>query len=360
MNILYISNLSGNLWAGPNNSVPAQIKAQSKLDNVFWYNVNKNIIPTWDGLYHNLLEFPSGLLADLPKPFNQPDIAVIEEVYCHPFSKIIADLNNNNIPYVVIPRSTLTERAQKHKYLKKILGNVIYFNKMLKQAAAIQYLTYQEYIESGDKWNKNNFIIPNGISIKEKDNAINREDKITISYIGRVEIYQKGLDLLVDAISRNQDFLRQQRCVVDIYGPDRENSVEKLTGIIKEKGIGDIVELKGAIFGQEKERALLKSDIFIMTSRFEGHPMGLIEALSYGLPCIVTPGTNMAEEIKEYDAGWVADEDVASISDKLELAVLERQLWEEKQKKARKLAEQYSWDSLAQKSHEKFIEIVKR
>ena len=30
MNVLYISNLTGNLFAGPNNSVPAQIKAQSK------------------------------------------------------------------------------------------------------------------------------------------------------------------------------------------------------------------------------------------------------------------------------------------------------------------------------------------
>ena len=37
MNVLYISKLTGNLFAGPNNSVPAQIKAQSKIDNVFWY-----------------------------------------------------------------------------------------------------------------------------------------------------------------------------------------------------------------------------------------------------------------------------------------------------------------------------------
>ena len=32
MNILYISKLSGNMWAGPNNSVPAQIMAQTKFD----------------------------------------------------------------------------------------------------------------------------------------------------------------------------------------------------------------------------------------------------------------------------------------------------------------------------------------
>ena len=45
MNILFISKLSGNLWAGPNNSIPAQVKAQSRIDNVFWYNLNNTKRP---------------------------------------------------------------------------------------------------------------------------------------------------------------------------------------------------------------------------------------------------------------------------------------------------------------------------
>ena len=358
MNILYVSNLTGDLWAGPNNSVPAQIKAQAKLDNVFWYNVNKNIIKEWGALYHNLLEYPSEKLADLPHPFNKPDIAVIEQLYCYPFSKIVSDLQKNKIPYVVIPRSSLTERAQKHKHLKKILGNLVYFKRILKQAAGIQYLTSQEYLESGDKWNKNNFIIPNGISIK-KEEIYSEGDNIIISYIGRIDIYQKRLDLLMDAISINQQIFRDKKCLFRIFGPNRDNSVEKLTRIIQQKGIGDLVELHGAIFGNEKEDALRKSNLFIMTSAFEGHSMGLIESLSYGLPCIITPGTNMANEVREYNAGWTADEDALSVSEKIKLAIQERESWDEKRKNARKLAEQYSWDSLAQKSHEEFKRIIK-
>ena len=100
MNVLYISNLTGNLFAGPNNSVPAQIKAQSKRDNVFWYNINDIKREEWKEINcYNLKDYPSGRLKDLPKPFNKPDIAVIEEFYCFPFCKIIKDINENNIPY---------------------------------------------------------------------------------------------------------------------------------------------------------------------------------------------------------------------------------------------------------------------
>lgn len=40
MNILYISKLDGRPWMGPTYSVPNQVKAQSKYDNVFWYNLS--------------------------------------------------------------------------------------------------------------------------------------------------------------------------------------------------------------------------------------------------------------------------------------------------------------------------------
>ena len=72
MNVLYISNLTGNLFAGPNNSVPAQIKAQSKRDNVFWYNINDIKREEWKEINcYNLKDYPSGRLKDLPKPFKK-------------------------------------------------------------------------------------------------------------------------------------------------------------------------------------------------------------------------------------------------------------------------------------------------
>ena len=48
MNILYISYLDGSKYVGPTYSVPMQIEAQSKCDNVFWYNLRKDGLKEWD------------------------------------------------------------------------------------------------------------------------------------------------------------------------------------------------------------------------------------------------------------------------------------------------------------------------
>ena len=72
MNILYISNLSGNLFAGPNNSVPAQISAQALSDNVFWYNLNHIKREEWKSIgCCNFDDYPTGRLKDLPLPFSK-------------------------------------------------------------------------------------------------------------------------------------------------------------------------------------------------------------------------------------------------------------------------------------------------
>lgn len=361
MNILYISNLTGNLWAGPNNSVPAQVEAQSKIDNVFWYNLNRVKRSEWmdRGIpVYNMEDYPSGRLKDLPAPFDKPDIVIIEEVYCHPFSRIIYDIQKSNVPYIVIPRSTLTKKAQKHHQWKKIIGNFLYFNQMLRRAAGIQYLTQKEFDESGVKWNKNTFIIPNGIYLPHKKKMYFNSGSIKATYIGRYEIYQKGLDLLLEGVYLAKKKLRESNFKLSMYGVDQEGSIQKMEDLILQYGISDIVSIYGSVVGEDKEKVLLDSDVFIMTSRFEGFSMGLIEALAYGIPCAVTEGTNMGNIIRNCNAGWELSsigKSLVYIADglKRDYTVLRT-----KSQMAIQLAERYSWEKVAQQSHCIYNDIV--
>ena len=363
MNVLFVSHLDGNLWKGPNNSIPAQIAAQAKQDHVLWFNTHKETPARWkeQGLpILTPIDIPSGSLGDLPAPFNHPDIVVIEEIYPHRFSRIIRDVQKNHIPYIIIPRSQLTHQGQQKKPLKKWLGNLIYYKRLVSKAAAVQYLTNQEKQDSGEKWNKNSFVLPNGIFMQNMYAKTFSSDKIQAVYIGRLEKYQKGLDLLVQAIARLQDKLRETHFTLALYGPDYGATQTYLLDLIHQHALKQIISLRPAVFKEEKDQALRKADVFVMTSRFEGHPMGLIEALAYGLPCIATTGTNMREEIEKFDAGWTADNTVDSIAAALTKMLEERDQFAKKEQNARALAAQYDWDEIARRSHQIYKGILEK
>ena len=185
----------------------------------------------------------------------------------------------------------------------------------------------------------------------------NQGDSIKCVSIGRIEPYQKGLDMLIEACSTIKDQLNQSNCTIDIYGPDVENKRQFLEKELLRYGLGSIVKFHDSVYGKEKEEILQNSDVFIMTSRFEGHPMALIEALSFGLPVVATEGSNMKNEIELYDAGWTADNNIKSISDALLKMSFEVDC-NKKSSNATELSKNYSWNKIAEKSHKEFMKII--
>lgn len=363
MNILFLSNLDGEIHRGPNNSVPAQIYAQSKIDNVLWFNVCEKSPLRWkeQGLpILTIKDVPSCRLRDFPTPFNKPDLIVFEQFYS--FAKkifLLKSIIKSKIPYIIIPRGELTNKAQNQKFLKKRIANLLFFYKFAKYATAIQYLTKQEQFDSGNKWNKKSFISSNGVSLPSLGSKIFNINKIRVVYIGRIDKYHKGLDLLIEACNKIQTSLRNFNFTIELYGTDRINDTPSLCNLIDKYNLKDIFSFEPAVFGEDKIKILQKADVFIMTSRFEGHPMGLIEALAYGLPCLVTTGTNMREEITNFNAGWTADTTVDSIAKALKKMISERSLFEQKSTNAKKLAIQYDWNKIAKKSHEIYKKIIR-
>ena len=97
--------------------------------------------------------------------------------------------------------------------------------------------------------------------------------------------------------------------------------------LVKDNQIEDLISLNPEITGEDKEAELLDADIFIQTSRHEGMPMGILEAMSYGLPCIVTEGTSLKEAVNCNCMGWGADISVADITNALMTAIEEKDEW---------------------------------
>lgn len=367
MNLLYISNLSNNIDAGLNWSVPASVKAQQQYDNVLWVDLTKNAFQEhWKQVsaYHNIKEFGGRIALNvLPIPFNRPDCVIFEGFYYVEHIVFARELYKNNIPYIIIPRGSLTETAFMNggllKRLKKCVAHWLLFDRFIYKATAVQYLTKEEQIQSEKKYHIKSFIIPNGVVIPENNKEM-FSDGIKGVFIGRQDIFQKGLDILFDAISDLSADLRKANFNLDIYGPPRYD-VEKVSELIRTKSIGDIVvNHKRGVGGVEKQQALLNADVFFLTSRFEGHPMGLIEALSYGLPVFITRGSNMLEEVDEYDAGWTCEIEKESVVSAFRRMLQEKHRFTEKSSNARLLASNYGWNMLAATFHKELKTLINK
>lgn len=356
MNILYISNLSTNIAAGLNWSVPATVYAQSKIDNVFWLNLSNVEMKHWlsTNVFHNLNEFGDKLtLSSLPDPFNYPDIVVFEGFYHPRDPKLAKELRKKQIPYIIVPRSALTKQAQNSSFTKKIkkyIANKLIFRPYTKRALAIQYLTKCEREDSGSIWNECSFIVPNGFNTPKLKKTSFSSNGIKIVFIGRLDCYQKGLDELLKACKIGKEFFINNHIQFDLYGPSRYD-YEKIREFIVDNNLNIFVRLHPEITGAEKEQILLISDLFIMPSRFEGHPMGLIEALNYGLPALVTKGTNMCDEVTLFDAGWCCEVNAESIVHSIKCIYNDKRSLSSKGNNARYLGELYDWDKIAIKFH---------
>lgn len=362
MNILFISKLDGRSWAGPTYSVPNQVHAQSEYDNVLWYNLYTRNHPEWVSsewenlpYYCDLIDYPNAKISELPPPFNKPDLIVVEQFYCYAKTSIPRQLKKGNIPYIIIPRGELTKAAQKRKSLKKTIFNFLYYKKFAFNAASIQYLTKQEMEDSGDKWNDRALIVPNGVKLPEVTKEEFSTDSVNAVVIGRIEPYQKGLDLLIDACEGCKKRMIDAGMTIRIYGPDRVGRLAEMKKMLYEKKLEDIISFHDAVYDDDKIQVLLKTDVFIIPSRFEGHPTALIEALSYGIPALVTTGANMREEIEEYNAGWGADVTVESIQKAILKIIDESGEFQKRGKNARNLAKKYAWNGLAKVSHDKYM-----
>lgn len=293
----------------------------------------------------------------LPKPFDKPDLAVFQECYRPVYLRIAENLRKNGIPYIIVPHGELGKEAQRKKHLKKVAANLLLFDRFTQKAQAIQCLSEREL--KGTSFGKRKFIATNGVVIPQKRKESFNKDGVKIVFIGRLDAYHKGLDLLIEAIRLSKPALKETNCRVALFGPDYAGRYENVKRLIQENEVQDLVFLNHEIFGDEKINKLLDSDIFIQTSRFEGMPLGILEAMSYGLPCLVTEGTSLGSIISEANAGWVAKTDAEDIAVCIQKAVFDRSKWMEYGINARKaVQEKFSWDAVAEDTVKQYRSMI--
>ncbi|GAA1510888.1 hypothetical protein GCM10009677_49740 [Sphaerisporangium rubeum] len=117
--------------------------------------------------------------------------------------------------------------------------------------------------------------IPNAVSAAGREPT--RHENPVVVAAGRL-VAQKGFDMLIPAFRQVADANPAWELRVFGSGPKEE----RLTGLIKEHGLQDNVHLMGRT--QNLPEELAGASIYVLSSRFEGLPMVMIEAMNHALP----------------------------------------------------------------------------
>lgn len=103
---------------------------------------------------------------------------------------------------------------------------------------------------------------------------------VLLGLLGR----NKGVYDLLDVLAeRKQEFEGKLQLLLGGNG-----EVEKVQGIVKERGLESLVKYEGWVSGEKKARLLNSADAYVLPSYYEGVPISILEAESYGLPIIST------------------------------------------------------------------------
>lgn len=147
---------------------------------------------------------------------------------------------------------------------------------------------------------------------------------LTLLFLGRIA-QQKGLDCILAALKSLKERGVGFRLVMAGRGPDEERYLPRFRELL-----GEEFRFLGVVTGREKSDLLKTCHLFLLPSFFEGLPMALLEAMSFGVVPVTTRVGSLGYVIDEGENGLFVDrarpEQLAAAIERLssDRALLER------------------------------------
>lgn len=167
------------------------------------------------------------------------------------------------------------------------------------------------------------FVCPNGIRDEHPGRVPSRNNPIPQLLFLSNLITEKGVVDLLDACKILKEKGVKFECTY-VGAETSEISGEDFDGMVEERRLKGIVEYIGKRYDKEKESCYANSDIFVFPTYYhnECFPLVLLEAMSYGLPCVSTDEGAISEIIDDGKTGYVVEKhNPQQLADKLEVLI---------------------------------------
>ncbi|WP_319500560.1 glycosyltransferase [uncultured Draconibacterium sp.] len=154
--------------------------------------------------------------------------------------------------------------------------------------------------------------------LSSKKSVLFPSGRINLLACGRL-VPQKGFDLLLRAFAKINE---RKRFFVTIIGDTQNNGYKsELEGLIQSLGLNDLVNLAG--YQSNVYHWYQQADIFVLSSRYEGFPNAVLEALCCGTPVLANRCKGGVDEIiKDGENGYLFDFSQENFEEKLKKVLL--------------------------------------
>lgn len=166
--------------------------------------------------------------------------------------------------------------------------------KNINEVIVVSQTLYDEY---KNKLNIKLKYIPNALNYFPKESELSKLDNKTLIAVGRMSP-EKGFSDLIDVIKEIDD----KEIVLNLFGDGQE--LESLKNKVKKLNLEKQINFHGFKTQDFIKRYMQNSSLYVMTSFEESFGLVLIEAMSYGVPCIAFDSAQGAKYVINEKNGY--------------------------------------------------------
>ena len=185
---------------------------------------------------------------------------------------------------------------------------------------------------------------------------LERHDEGYVLYVGRLDVKQKGVDVLLDAFA--QVVARAPGTVLHIVGRGPDDG--SLRSRAESLGITQAVRFHGGVSDAERDALLAGAACQVVPSRFEGFGIAAAEALAAGVPLIVSDDPALVEIVEDPEPGGgivVPRGDAPALADAIYELLADKDSRDRLSQGGRVRAERFRWSAVA-RAHLEFLRRV--
>ena len=240
------------------------------------------------------------------------DVAHLHSVFIPRHITLARRLVREGIPYVVTPHGGLSPQVLRRGRLKKWIFSLLAERPRMRKAAAISVVVPGEVVDVRAFTKRDGGTvswIPNPVDPSAFDaHPWHWRETTTprVVFLGRFDVLHKGLDLMW-AIAR-----RLPEVQFDLYGNTAHRAGDWFEQLQAQKLPN--VNVLPPVYGDEKTKVLSEASLYLQTSRWEGFPVSIAEAMLVGLPVAVAERLHVGKQFQQNDLGPVfpADAEAAA------------------------------------------------